>query len=87
MAQTLIQVKDLKKYYNGGDVKALDSVTVDVYKGDVIARDDVALVHVHRDAVQRLDVAAVVVFLQVLDLDKRLCHQICTSRCCFRLRP
>ena len=23
MAQTLIQVKDLKKYYNGGDVKAL----------------------------------------------------------------
>ena len=33
MAQTLIQVKDLKKYYNGGDVKALDGVTVDVYKG------------------------------------------------------
>ena len=31
MAQTLIQVKDLKKYYNGGDVKALDGVTVDVY--------------------------------------------------------
>ena len=29
MAQTLIQVKDLKKYYNGGDVKALDGVTVD----------------------------------------------------------
>ena len=37
MAQTLIQVKDLKKYYNGGDVKALDGVTVDVYKGDVNA--------------------------------------------------
>lgn len=37
MAQTLIQVKDLKKYYNDGDVKALDGVTVDVYKGDVIA--------------------------------------------------
>ena len=37
MAQTLIQVKGLKKYYNGGDVKALDGVTVDVYKGDVIA--------------------------------------------------
>jgi hypothetical protein len=50
-------------------------------------RDDVALVHVHRDAVQRLDVAAVVVFLQVFYLDKRLCHQICTSRCCLRLRP
>lgn len=33
MAQTLIQVKDLKKYYNGGDVKALDGVTVDVYNG------------------------------------------------------
>ena len=37
MAQTLIQVNDLKKYYNGGDVKALDGITVDVYKGDVIA--------------------------------------------------
>ena len=37
MAQTLIQVKDLKKYYNGGDVKALDGITVDLYKGDVIA--------------------------------------------------
>ncbi len=37
MAQKLIEVHDLKKYYNGGDVKALDGVTVDVYKGDVIA--------------------------------------------------
>ena len=37
MAQTLIQVKDLKKYYNGGDVKALDGVTVDIHKGDVMA--------------------------------------------------
>ena len=36
MAQTLIQVKDLKKYYNGGDVKALDGVTVDVYKLSLI---------------------------------------------------
>ena len=33
----LIQVKDLKKYYNRGAIKALDGVTVDVYKGDVIA--------------------------------------------------
>ncbi len=37
MPQKLIEVHDLKKYYNGGDVKALDGVTVDVYKGDVIA--------------------------------------------------
>ena len=37
MAQALIQVHDLKKYYNGGDVKALDSVTVDICKGDVMA--------------------------------------------------
>ena len=37
MAQKLIAVHELKKYYNGGDVKALDGVTVDVYKGDVIA--------------------------------------------------
>ena len=37
MAQALIQVHDLKKYYNGGDVKALDGVTVDICKGDVMA--------------------------------------------------
>lgn len=37
MAQKLIEVHDLKKYYNGGDVKALDGVTAGVYKGDVIA--------------------------------------------------
>ena len=37
MAQELIQVKNLKKYYNGGDVKALDGVTVDICKGDVMA--------------------------------------------------
>ena len=33
MAQKLIEVKDLKKYYNGGAVKALDGVTVDICKG------------------------------------------------------
>ena len=32
----LIQVKNLKKYYNKGTLKALDDVTVDIYKGDVI---------------------------------------------------
>ena len=37
MAQALIQVHDLKKYYNGGDVKALDGVTADICKGDVRA--------------------------------------------------
>ena len=37
MAQALIQVHDLKKYYNGGDVKALDGVTADIWKGDVMA--------------------------------------------------
>ena len=37
MAQKLIEVHDLKKYYNGGDVKALDGVTVDIHKGDVMA--------------------------------------------------
>ena len=37
MAQKLIEVHDLKKYYNGGDVKALDGISVDVYKSDVIA--------------------------------------------------
>jgi len=37
MAQALIQVHDLKKYYNGGDVKALDGMTADICKGDVMA--------------------------------------------------
>ena len=32
----LIQVKNLKKYYNKGTLKALDDVSVDVNKGDVM---------------------------------------------------
>ena len=32
----LIQVKDLKKYYNGGDIKALDGVSMDIHKGEVV---------------------------------------------------
>ncbi len=32
----LIQVRDLKKYYNHGAIKALDGVTVDINKGDVM---------------------------------------------------
>jgi polar amino acid transport system ATP-binding protein len=32
----LIQVRGLKKYYNGGKIKALDGVDVDVNKGDVM---------------------------------------------------
>ena len=32
----LIEVKDLKKYYNDGAVKALDGVSLDIYKGDVV---------------------------------------------------
>ena len=32
----LIQVKDLKKYYNKGAIKALDGVTVDIDRGDVM---------------------------------------------------
>ena len=31
----LIQVKDLKKYYHKGAIKALDGITVDIEKGDV----------------------------------------------------
>ena len=33
----MIRVTDLKKYYKGGAIKALDGVTVDINKGDVIA--------------------------------------------------
>ena len=32
----LIQVQDLKKYYNGDSIKALDGVSVDINKGDVM---------------------------------------------------
>ena len=32
----LIQVKDLKKYYNKGAIKALDGVSVDINRGDVL---------------------------------------------------
>ena len=35
-ANALIQVKNLKKYYNRGAIKALDDVTVDINKGDVM---------------------------------------------------
>ena len=37
MAQKIIEVADLKKYYNGGAVHAMDGVTVDICRGDVIA--------------------------------------------------
>ena len=33
---SLIQVSDLKKYYNKGTIKALDGVTVDINRGDVM---------------------------------------------------
>ena len=32
----ILEVKDLKKYYNRGAIKALDGVTVDINKGDVV---------------------------------------------------
>ena len=32
----LIEVKNLKKHYNKGTIKALDGVTVDINKGDVM---------------------------------------------------
>ena len=32
----LIQVKNLKKYYNNGSLHALDDVSVDIHKGDVM---------------------------------------------------
>ena len=35
-ADNLIQVIDLKKYYNHGAIKALDGITVDIRKGDVM---------------------------------------------------
>ena len=34
--KVIISVKDLKKYYNDGEVKALDGVTTDIRKGEVV---------------------------------------------------
>ena len=34
---SMIQVKDLKKHYKMGTIKALDGVTVNINKGDVMA--------------------------------------------------
>ncbi len=36
MSEALIQVRGLKKYYNGGEVKAIDGVDIDINKGDVV---------------------------------------------------
>ena len=36
MGNELIRVRDLKKYYNHGAIKALDGVTVDIGRGDVM---------------------------------------------------
>ena len=35
-ANTIIKVNGLKKHYNRGAIKALDGVSVDIYKGDVM---------------------------------------------------
>ena len=32
----IIQAKDVQKYYNGGEIKALDGVTASVRKGEVV---------------------------------------------------
>ena len=34
--ESLISVRDLKKYFNDGEIKALDGITVDINKGDVM---------------------------------------------------
>ncbi len=36
MSEKLIEVRDLKKYYNRGAIKALDGVSVDINRGDVM---------------------------------------------------
>lgn len=35
-AETLIEVKDIKKYYNGDKIKALDGVSSEIRKGEVV---------------------------------------------------
>ena len=36
MNKKLIEVKNLKKYYNRGAIKALDGISVDINRGDVM---------------------------------------------------
>lgn len=36
MEEALIQVRNLKKHYNGGKVKALDGIDIDIHKGEVV---------------------------------------------------
>lgn len=36
MSEAMLSVKNVKKYYKGGVIKALDGVSLDVYKGDVV---------------------------------------------------
>ena len=36
MSDNIIQVRDLKKHYFGGEVKALDGVTTDIKRGEVV---------------------------------------------------
>ena len=36
MSNALIEVRNLKKYYNKGEIKALDGVSVDICRGDVM---------------------------------------------------
>ena len=35
-ANALISVRDVKKYYNGGRVKALDGISTDIERGEVV---------------------------------------------------
>ncbi|HBP25321.1 MAG TPA: peptide ABC transporter ATP-binding protein, partial [Oribacterium sp.] len=34
--KSMIQVRDLKMYYNYGKIKALDGIDIDIHKGDVM---------------------------------------------------
>ncbi|MBR6025726.1 MAG: amino acid ABC transporter ATP-binding protein, partial [Firmicutes bacterium] len=36
MNDVMLSVKNVKKYYKGGIIKALDGVSLDVYRGDVV---------------------------------------------------
>ena len=35
-ADVIIRVEDVKKYYNGGKVKALDGVSTEIRRGEVV---------------------------------------------------
>jgi polar amino acid transport system ATP-binding protein len=57
----LIKVTDLKKHYNGGEVKALDGVNCEIEKGEVVVvispplEDDISCIDIEKELKTELE--------------------------------